>query len=113
METLKLFNMNLPEYTYRRDGARTHMCSLAVWQRKSTDSKYLILEAFHGDMKAIYSQLPPARQYHPVGNSTHAVPNFLFGPFTDLNRIFMLFETVIRRVRHLSHLQSEPDTRKG
>jgi len=60
-----------------------------------------------------YSQLPPAGQYHPVGNSTHAVPNLLFGPFTDLNRIFMLFETVIQHVHHLSHLQSEPDTRKG
>ena len=60
-----------------------------------------------------YSQLPPAGQYHPAGNSTHAAPNPSFGPFTDLNRISMLFETVIRRARHLSHLQSEPDIRKG
>jgi len=60
-----------------------------------------------------YSQLPPAEQYHPAGNNTHAAPNLLFGPFTDVNRIYMLFETVIQRARRLSHLQCEPDTLKA
>jgi len=53
VEISGLFNLNLPEYIYRRDGTRTHARSLAVWQRESADNKYLILLEFHKDIKAI------------------------------------------------------------
>ena len=60
-----------------------------------------------------YSNLPPAGQYHPAGNSTYVAPNLLFGPLIDVNRLFILFKTVIQCARNLFHLLCEPHTKKA
>ena len=54
-----------------------------------------------------YSGLPPAGQQH--AHSTKP----LVGTFTDVNRVYMVFETVIQHACSLFPLQCEPDAKKG
>ena len=57
--------------------------------------------------------LTTCRAVPPAGQQHTQCPKPLVGPFTDVNRIFMCFETVIQRARCLSPLQCDQMLKKA
>jgi hypothetical protein len=90
-----------------REGKKVEPEIINSTMNMSTLFQYVILFK-----STTYSGIPPARQYHLLGNGTHCTKPLVF-LFIYVNSIFMLYETVIQHVCHQSHLQCESETKKG
>ena len=70
----------------------------AILSQKQTDGHHHLISFMSKSMNLAeqnYSGISPTGQYHPPGNSVHAMPNPLFFLFTYVNRIIIHFETLI------------------